>query len=53
VWGFTRITPFVLLPIGVLALIGIVYGLSEFDARRRDVEPKTARETADVAPGDD
>jgi len=53
VWGFTRITPFVLLPIGALALVGIVYGLSEFDARRRGIEPETASEPPDVTPGDD
>ncbi|WP_306052161.1 Na+/H+ antiporter NhaC family protein [Natronococcus wangiae] len=39
VWGVTRITPFVLLPIGVLALVALVYGLSELDARRKGVDP--------------
>ncbi|WP_435063699.1 Na+/H+ antiporter NhaC family protein [Halobaculum sp. EA56] len=53
VWGFTRITPFVLLPIGVLALIGLVYGLSEFDARRRGLDPKSAGTPPDVATADD
>jgi Na+/H+ antiporter NhaC len=53
VWGFTRITPLVLLVVGVIALIGIVYGLSEFDAQRRGIEPKTTRNSRDVAPGDD
>ncbi|AGB16730.1 Na+/H+ antiporter [Halovivax ruber XH-70] len=42
VWGFTRITPFILLPIGVVLLTGLVYGLSEFDARRKGVEPIAA-----------
>ncbi|AUX09218.1 Na+/H+ antiporter [Halalkaliarchaeum desulfuricum] len=39
VWGFTGITPFVLLPVGVLVLVGLVYGLSELDARRKGVDP--------------
>lgn len=38
VWGATRITPFVLLPIGVVTLIGLVYVLSEFDANRKGVQ---------------
>ena len=44
VWGYTGITPFVLLPVGVLALVGLVYGLSEFDANRRGVDPVTVNE---------
>jgi len=47
VWGYTRITMLVLLPLGVLALVGLVYGLSELDAKRRGVEP-----AARVAPGE-
>ncbi|WP_121743438.1 Na+/H+ antiporter NhaC family protein [Natronorubrum halophilum] len=38
VWGATRITPLVLLPIGVVTLVGLVYVLSEFDANRKGVE---------------
>ena len=38
VWGATRITPLVLLPVGVVMLGGLVYVLSEFDANRKDVE---------------
>jgi Na+/H+ antiporter NhaC len=53
VWGFTRITPFVLLPVGVLTLVGIVYGLSELDARRRGIEPATTRGSGDAVSGDD
>ncbi|TKX56264.1 Na+/H+ antiporter NhaC family protein, partial [Halorubrum sp. SP9] len=37
VWGATRITPLVLLPIGVVTLAGLVYVLSEFDANRKGV----------------
>jgi Na+/H+ antiporter NhaC len=37
VWGATRITPLVLLPVGVVTLVGLVYALSEFDANRKNV----------------
>ena len=39
VWGATRITPIALLPVGVLALVGLVYGLSELDADRKGLDP--------------
>ncbi|MDG5759742.1 Na+/H+ antiporter NhaC family protein [Natronococcus sp. A-GB1] len=39
VWGYLRITPLLLLPIGVVILVVLVYGLSELDARRKGVEP--------------
>lgn len=52
-WGYTRISPFVLLPIGVLVLVGLVYGLSELDASRRGIDPKSAGAPPEVAPGDD
>jgi hypothetical protein len=53
VWGYTRITPFVLLPTGALTLIGLVYGLSEFDAKRRGIDPKSAGQPSEVTPADD
>ena len=53
VWGFTRISPFVLLLAGVLSLVGLVYGLSTLDARRRGIDPESTRTTGDVAPSDD
>ena len=53
VWGYTRISPFVLLLAGVLALVGLVYGLSALDARRRGIDPEPTRTTGDVAPSDD
>jgi Na+/H+ antiporter NhaC len=53
VWGYTRITPFVLLPLGVLALVAIVYGLSEFDANRRGIDPKSAGEGPEATVADD
>ncbi|WP_293032655.1 Na+/H+ antiporter NhaC family protein [Natronococcus sp.] len=39
VWGVFRISPLILLPIGVVVLVALVYGLSELDARRKGVEP--------------
>jgi Na+/H+ antiporter NhaC len=53
VWGYTRITPFVLLPIGAVSLVALVYGLSEFDAKRRGIDPKSAGQAPDVMPADD
>ncbi|PSP79278.1 sodium:proton antiporter [Halobacteriales archaeon QS_4_69_225] len=53
VWGFTRISPFVLLLAGVFALVGLVYGLSTLDARRRGIDPESTRTTGDVALSDD
>jgi Na+/H+ antiporter NhaC len=53
VWGYTRISPFVLLVFGAVALVGLVYGLSEFDASRRGIEPKRTVEEPGTAPGDD
>ncbi len=43
-WGYTGVTPLVLLPIGALSLVAFVYLLSEFDARRRGVDPVTVTE---------
>ncbi|SEH45827.1 Na+/H+ antiporter NhaC [Halopenitus malekzadehii] len=42
VWGYVGISPLVLLPIGAVVLVGLVYGLSEFDARRRGISPIAA-----------
>ena len=53
VWGYTRISPFVLLLAGVFALVGLVYGLSALDARRRGIDPEPTRTTGEVAPSDD
>jgi Na+/H+ antiporter NhaC len=39
VWGFTRLSPVLLLGVGVLVLIGLVYGLSSIDANRRSIDP--------------
>jgi Na+/H+ antiporter NhaC len=53
VWGYTRITPFALLAVGVVSLVGLVYGLSEFDANRRGIDPKSTTEPPEAAPADD
>ncbi|EMA45982.1 Na+/H+ antiporter NhaC family protein [Halobiforma nitratireducens] len=39
VWGTTRWSPLLLLPVGALLLVGLVYALSELDAHRKGVEP--------------
>ena len=41
VYGMIGVTPLVLLPLGAVALVGLVYVLSEFDSRRKDVSART------------
>ena len=53
VWGATRITPLVLLPIGVLTLAGLVYVLSEFDANRKGVQATRTVRSGGRSPADD
>jgi Na+/H+ antiporter NhaC len=53
VWGATRITPLVLLPIGVVTLVGLVYVLSEFDANRKGVEATRTVRAGSRSPADD
>jgi Na+/H+ antiporter NhaC len=53
VWGATRITPLVLLPVGVGILYGLVYGLSEWDANRKNLTARAQRTSQDAAPSDD
>ncbi|WP_435116417.1 Na+/H+ antiporter NhaC family protein [Halolamina sp. C58] len=53
IWGVTRITPLILLPVGVGLLYGVVYGLSEWDASRKGVDPKPSTTEQTVAPSDD
>ncbi|WP_049981009.1 Na+/H+ antiporter NhaC family protein [Halolamina rubra] len=54
VWGLTRITPLALLPVGVVVLVGLVYGLSELDAGRKGVDPVVSGAPQDAPePGDD
>lgn len=38
-YGYLAITPFVLIPIGVIALVGLVYTLSAWDGNNRDISP--------------
>ncbi|WP_435114893.1 Na+/H+ antiporter NhaC family protein [Halolamina sp. C58] len=53
VWGVTRITPVALLPVGVVVLVGLVYGLSELDAGRKGIEPVAADGPQESGPADD
>ncbi len=53
VWGYTGLSPFVLLPIGVVILIGLVYGISELHANMRDLDPIQAVDASDIAPPED
>lgn len=53
VWGATRITPLILLPVGVGLLYATVYGLSEWDAKRKGLIPQAARSAKEPAPSDD
>ena len=41
-WGYLRISPLLLLPVGVFALVGLVYGMSEVHASIYDVSPVAA-----------
>ena len=49
-WGYLRISPLLLLPVGVLALIGLVYGLSELHASVYDVSPVAADADREQSP---
>lgn len=53
-YGFTNITPLVLFPAGFVVLVGLVYILSEWDARRKDllVKPGATRPSVDTASDD-
>ncbi|WP_224447316.1 Na+/H+ antiporter NhaC family protein [Haloprofundus salilacus] len=51
-YGMTGITPLALLPVGLVLLVALVYGLSELDAQRKGLSPQAARRTrqeSDVA----
>ncbi|MFC4543525.1 Na+/H+ antiporter NhaC family protein [Halosolutus amylolyticus] len=48
-YGFLSVPPVVFLPLGVVLLVGLVYGLSEFDARRKGVSPRASSIEAEFA----
>ena len=52
VWGVTRISPFVLLVVGLVLLVVLVYGLSELDARRRGISPVAVHAEQQATPQD-
>ena len=41
-YGFLGVPPIVFLPLGAIALVGLVYVLSEFDAGRKGLDPKAS-----------
>jgi Na+/H+ antiporter NhaC len=47
VWGYTRISPWGLLGVGVVLLVALVYGLSAIDADRRGIAPVQTAEPGD------
>jgi len=47
IYGLTSISIFILIPIGVLLLIGLVYLLSNFDGRRKGIRSKPTDENRD------
>ncbi|AXR77549.1 Na+/H+ antiporter NhaC family protein [Natrarchaeobaculum sulfurireducens] len=49
-FGFLGVGPVVFLPLGVVLLVGLVYGLSELDASRKGLEPRLP--AAEVPIGD-
>ena len=49
-WGYLRISPLLLLPVGVLALVGLVYGLSDLHAFMYDVSPVAADAEREQSP---
>ncbi|ELY53087.1 Na+/H+ antiporter NhaC family protein [Natronococcus jeotgali] len=47
-YGFLGVPPIVFLPVGAVVLVGLVYGFSELDARRKDVDPKPSSVDAEI-----
>ncbi|KAB1186548.1 MULTISPECIES: Na+/H+ antiporter NhaC family protein [Haloferax] len=45
-YGATNLSPLVLLPVGILTLVGLVYGFSELDARRKNLSAKPTSSNA-------
>lgn len=51
-YGFVGVPPLVFLPVGVVLLVGLVYGLSEFDATRRGIDVGGGRRDIDLVKQD-
>lgn len=47
-YGYLGVPPVIFLPLGVVLLVGLVYGLSEFDANRKGVDPKASTVESDA-----
>ncbi len=50
--GYLGVPPIVFLPLGVVALVGLVVGLSRLDADRKGLEPAPTEPTADLVDRD-
>ncbi|TYL39295.1 sodium:proton antiporter [Natronococcus pandeyae] len=48
-YGYLGVPPIVFLPLGAVLLAGLVYGLSELDARRKGVDPRASTVESDVS----
>ncbi len=48
-YGYLGVPPAIFLPLGVVLLIGLVYGLSSIDASRKGVDPVASRTETEVA----
>ncbi|TMT86848.1 Na+/H+ antiporter NhaC family protein [Haloterrigena sp. H1] len=46
--GYLGVPAIIFLPLGVIALVGLVVGLSRVDADRKDLEPVATRRAADI-----
>ncbi|MEF8822383.1 MAG: Na+/H+ antiporter NhaC family protein, partial [Halovenus sp.] len=53
VWGYTELSPFLLLPAGIALLVGLVYGLSRAHANMHGLDPVQAVDASDIAPPED
>lgn len=47
-YGFLGVPPIVFIPLGIVLLVALVYGLSEWDANRKGIEPKADRSEQEV-----
>ncbi|WP_129113257.1 Na+/H+ antiporter NhaC family protein [Halegenticoccus tardaugens] len=52
-YGLTGLSQFVLLPAGVVVLVALVYGLSEWDARRKNLSATPSADAAGETTSDD
>ncbi len=53
VWGYTEISPWILLAVGGVLIVGLVYGLSALHHRIFGVEPEQTPDQRDLSPPSD